>query len=280
MADLHHMVTSAVAVAIQNVPAPVNVQSHEKPEKYKGEKGRDVERFISQCEAYWVTASITDQKTRVMTAIGRLSDKAAQWAIYITDHVASHQGSLPTEVDSWDKLKVLLRKFFGEATPEEKAIMELEKLTTMDPKERATRDVGLYVSEFNSLISRISGLSDKDKEIRFIKGLPNRIFAQLTATESPPTNFNEWTERSLKVYSAFERIREKEAADKKPALSSSAPKTQNAPRPFIPRTPANSQHVPMDVDASRVDTRVRSTSQESVTRASLDGSARLCSGNE
>ena len=133
--------------------------------------------------------------------------------------------------------------------------MQLEKLTTMNPKERATRDVGLYVSEFNSLISRISGLSDKDKEIRFIKGLPNRIFAQLTATESPPTNFNEWTERSLKVYSAFERIREKEAADKKPAPSSSAPKTQNAPRPFIPRTPANSQHVPMDVDASRVDTR-------------------------
>lgn len=243
----------------------VNVQAFDKPEKFKGEKV-DAERFMSQCEAFWVTANIADDHRRVMTAIGRLTDKAAQWAVYITDHVAAHAGALPTEVDTWDKFKTVFRTYFGESTPEDKAIIDLDKLVEMDVKTRSARDVGTYVSEFQALTARIPGLSEKDKQIRFTRGLPNRIFSTLSSHETPPANYAAWVERSLKLYGAYERIRAKEAADK-PAPSSTSsttskptssarPSAPAAPRPFVPRAPpANPNHVPMDVDASRVETR-------------------------
>lgn len=166
--------------------------------------------------------------------------------------MALHNSRLLDDVNTWAKFKELLCKYFGNATPEDKAIVELDQLCNLEAKERASRDVGHYVSEFQALVARIPGLSDKDKEICFCKGLPNRIFSNLATSDHPPTDFDSWVARSLRAYAAFERIREKEAADKKTATST--PRAAPAVAPwFIPRpaAPANPNHVPMDVDASQ-----------------------------
>lgn len=262
------LIAQIVAAVMANLPAPPTpaapaapvtpivtvVSDLSKPDKYKGEKGRDLDRFLSQCEAYWVTAGVVGDKKRVLTALGRLSEKASQWAISITDHMATHNGDLPPEVDTWDKFKTLIRKYFGDATPEDTAIVELDKLCGLDGKERNSRDVGAYVSDFQALVARISGLSDKDKEIRFLKGLPNMVYRQLAAAETPPANYSEWMTRSLKMAAAFARIREKEAADKKTPTSTpsstSTPKSISQPR-FTPR-PRDPNA--MDVDASKANT--------------------------
>lgn len=252
---------------MQNLPAPPTpaapaalvtpivmvVSDLSKPDKYKEEKGRDLDRFLSQCEVYWVTAGVVGDKKRVLTALGRLSEKASQWAISITDHMAAHNGDLPPEVDTWDKFKTLIQKYFGDATPEDTAIVELDKLCGLEVKERNSRDVGTYVSDFQALVARITGLSDKDKEIRFLKGLPNPVYRQLAAAEVPPANYSEWMTRSLKMAAAFARIREKEAADKKPQnpTSSTATKT-TVPQPRFTSRPRDPNA--MNVDASKANT--------------------------
>ncbi|KAI0084848.1 hypothetical protein BDY19DRAFT_997252, partial [Irpex rosettiformis] len=126
--DIVAAIGAAVAAAMQNMPisqvivqpapAPavtLNITDVVKPDKYKGEKGRDLERFLSQCEAYWVTANITDERQKVLTTLGLMQEKAAQWAITITDHMAQNNGALHQDVDDWAKLKAKLVKFFGDA---------------------------------------------------------------------------------------------------------------------------------------------------------------------
>ena len=256
-------VTAAVQAALQNVPAPqINVQAatdHIKPGKYKGERGRDLDRFLSQCDAYWVTANITNDRKRVLTALGLLESSAAQWSIGITDHMAQNAGVLPTGVATWDLFKTEIRKFFGDATPEETAITELTKLCNLEFKERNVRDVAAYVTEFRTFVDKISGLSDKDKEIRFTSGLPNWLFRTLATAESPPANYEAWVTRALKAYAASQRVREREAAEKK-SSSSSTTSTTKTTTTTTSRTPvytpapraSNSGPVPMDVDASRI----------------------------
>lgn len=79
--QLAAIVQNAVAAAMAAAPthiasAPVIVSSHEKLSKYKEEKERNLDHFISQCGAYWVVANIKDKKTKVLTALSRLEDKA------------------------------------------------------------------------------------------------------------------------------------------------------------------------------------------------------------
>ena len=117
--QLNALIANAVQAAIAALPTPtaptptpppaITLNTHEKPGKYKGEKGRDLERFISQCDAYYALSGITTDVTKVISALGRLEDKAAQWAIHVTDHMAANNGQLPAEVDSWTKFKELLR---------------------------------------------------------------------------------------------------------------------------------------------------------------------------
>ena len=264
-------ITQAVVTAMAAMPAPqiaitqpaVSINSTDivKPGKYKGEKGRDLQRFLSQCEAYWITANINNERTRILTALGLMEDKAAQWAIAITDHVAANAGALPNDLDTWDKLREQLKKYFGDATPEDTAIIELNRLCNLESKEKDKRDVGLYVTEFQTLAARISGLSDKDKEIRFTQGLPGYIFRNVATSGTPPANFDSWVSRSLSSYAAFSRVREREIAEKKPSTHSSTTAARPSNNTTAPRyvPPAHPQPrtgpVPMDVDASRTETR-------------------------
>ncbi|KAI0083116.1 hypothetical protein BDY19DRAFT_998837 [Irpex rosettiformis] len=166
--DIVAAIGAAVAAAMQNMPVPqvivqpapapavtLNTTDVVKPDKYKGEKGRDLERFLSQCEAYWVTANITDEHQKVLTTLGLMQEKAAQWAIMITDHMAQNNGALHTDVDDWTKLKAQLIKFFGDATPEDTAIIELDKLCNLEKKERDKCNVASYITDFQSYIARI-----------------------------------------------------------------------------------------------------------------------------
>lgn len=133
--NLVNALATALAQALRNTPAPtvvVNNNDSAKPDKYKGEKGRDLDRFISQLEAYWVTANVTADRAKVVTVLGRLTDKAAQWAIPITDHMAANGGALPANVSTWALLKEELQKYFGDATPEDTAVMELERLCNLE----------------------------------------------------------------------------------------------------------------------------------------------------
>ncbi len=251
-------IVAAVQAAMQNVPPPqINVNptaDSVKPGKYKGERGRDLDRFISQCDAYWVTANVIEDRKKILTALGLLEGSAAHWAIGITDFMAAQGGALPNDVSTWDQFKEQLRKFFGDATPEDSAIIELTKLCNLEPRERNARDVAAYVTEFRTLVNRISGLSGKDKEIRFTSGLPNWLYTRLATAETPPTTYDEWQERALKAYAANQRVREREAADKKSPSTPSTSRTTTTQRAPVfqpaPR-PTNSGPVPMEVDASQ-----------------------------
>ncbi|KAI0094155.1 hypothetical protein BDY19DRAFT_988026, partial [Irpex rosettiformis] len=221
--DIVAAIGAAVAAAMQNMPVPqviiqpasapavtLNTTDIVKPDKYKGEKGRDLERFLSQYEAYWVTASITDERQK--------------------------------DVDDWAKLKAKLVKFFGDATPEDTAFIELDKLCNLEKKERDKRDVATYITDSQSYVARIQGLSEKDKEIRFTCGLPDFIYCQLATSEVPPADYDTW-----------------EAAEKKPAATyahmAAKPPAPQQPRVHSPPRQSNTGPVPMDVDASRTETR-------------------------
>lgn len=266
-AEMIAAIAAAVSAAMQQVQINVapaaaptvslNTTDIVKPEKYKGERGRDLDRFLAQCDAYWVMASINDEKKRVLTALNLLTEKASQWAVAVLQYMAKNGGDLPPDCDTWAKIKEQLQKYFGDATPEDTAVMALERLCNLDSKERNMRDVGSYISDFQSYAARITGLLDKDKEIRLIKGLPNHIYRQLAAAEKPPADFGEWVDRSLAIHAAFQRIREREAQDKKaptpatPASSTTKTTTTQHTRYTPPAAkPSSSGHVPMDVDAA------------------------------
>lgn len=161
-AIVQNVVAAAMAAAPAHV-ASIIVSSHERPDKYKGEKGCDLDRFISQCKAYWVVTNITDEKTKVLTALGRLEDKASQWAIELTDYMTTNAGALSPTCDPWPHLHDLLKQYFEDATLKDRAIVEL------DAKVCSTCDVGYYIAEFNALTACISGLSTEDKEIGLSK---------------------------------------------------------------------------------------------------------------
>ena len=143
-------IVAAVRTAMENTPpAQINVNPSAdsvKPGKYKGERGRDLDRFISQCDAYWVTANVIEDRKKILTALGLLEGPAAHWAIGITDWMATHAGTLPLDVSTWDQFTAQLRKFFCDATPEDSAILELTKLCNLEAKERNARDVAAYVT--------------------------------------------------------------------------------------------------------------------------------------
>lgn len=209
-----------------------------------------MKHFISQCNSYYVLSLVQSDKTKVISALGRLEEKAAEWAIHITDYMALHNSRLPDNVNIWAKFKELLCKYFGDTTPEDKAIVELDRLCNLKAKERAGWNVCHYVSAFQTLVAQIPSLSTKDKEIRFCKDLLNQIFSNLTTSDTPPTDFDNQVARSLRAYAAFKQIREKEAADKKTATSTPCIAPVVAPQ-FIPRpaAPANLNYMSIDVDA-------------------------------
>lgn len=79
--QLQTIIANSVAAALANVQAPtpaITLNTHEKPGKYKGDKGHNVERFISQCDAYYALSTVQSDKTRVISALGRLEEKAAE----------------------------------------------------------------------------------------------------------------------------------------------------------------------------------------------------------
>ncbi|KAI0348247.1 hypothetical protein BDW22DRAFT_1436196, partial [Trametopsis cervina] len=138
------------------------------------------------------------------------------------------------------------------------------KLCSLEPRERNTRDVAAYVTDFRTLVTKIPGLSDKDKEIRFTSGLPNWLYSRLATAETPPTSYDTWEQRALKAYAAAQRVKEREQADRKGPSSSSTTTTtkttttQTSRPTFTPAPRAsNAGPVPMDVDASRVPRQIR-----------------------
>lgn len=155
--------------------APIIISSHKKLGKYEGEKGRNLDCFISQCEAYWVVANITNEKTKVLTALSRLEDKVSQWAIELTNFMANNVGALLLTCNMWPHLRNLLKWYLRDVTSEDRVIIKLDKLINLDAKARSTRNVEHYIAKFNALMARISGLSAKDKKIQFIKGLCKKL---------------------------------------------------------------------------------------------------------
>lgn len=187
-------------------------------------------------------------------ALGRLEDKALQWAIKLTNYMATNTGALPPTCDTWPHLCNLLKRYFEDATPKDRAIVEPDKLVDLDAKARSTCNVEHYIAEFNALIACISGLSTKDKKIQFVKNLSNWIYSMLALSERPSTDFLQWVDRSLTTYAVLKQICEKEAADRKPTVATFKPAA--VPTKLVPRfTPCyaastNPNHVPMDIDTS------------------------------
>lgn len=121
--QLQTIIANSVAAALANVQAStpaITLNTHKETWEVQGDKGYDVEHFISQCDAYYALSAVQADKTQVISALGRLEGKAAEWAIYITDYIALHTGRLLDEVNTWAKFKELLHKYFGDATPEDK----------------------------------------------------------------------------------------------------------------------------------------------------------------
>lgn len=227
-----------------------------KPKDYKGEYGRDLDRFISQVNAYLAQQTGWSDARQVMAVIGFLADKAAQWAIPITDYMGTHQGALPTEYDTWEKLSTALRNAFGDHDTARSAMIRLDALCNYANPDRKTRDVSEYITEFKTLAAR-TNLSDTDKIHRFEQGLPDRyqfLYAEHATRFTDIPAFEKW---ALNLYAGYQRQKETQAlmkAQAKPATSTtttrpSPPRTATfAPAP-TPR-PSQQGPVPMDIDAS------------------------------
>ena len=227
-----------------------------KPKDYKGEYGRDLDRFISQVNAYLAQQTGWTETRKVMAVIGFLADKAAQWAIPITDYMGANQGALPAEYDTWEKLAKELRNAFGDHDTARSAMIRLDALCNYANPDRKTRDVSEYITEFKTLAARTS-LSDTDKIHRFEQGLPDRyqfLYAEHTTRFTDIPAFEKW---ALNLYAGYQRQKETQAlmkAQAKPATSTTTTRpsppraTTSAPAP-APR-PSQQGPVPMDIDAS------------------------------
>ena len=243
--DLITALTGAITTPANNIA---------KPKDYKGEHGRDLDRFISQVNAYLAQQTGWSDSKKVLAVIGFLADKAAQWAIPITDHMGSHQGALPAEYDTWEKLAQALRDAFGDSDTERSAMIRLDALCSYLHAERKTRDVSEYITEFKTLAARTK-LSETDKLHRFEQGLPDRyqfLYAEKATKATTVAEFEKW---ALGLYANYQRQKEAQTLAKaaaKPAASSQSrpppPRTVTAPTP-TPR-PSQQGPVPMDIDAS------------------------------
>ena len=225
-----------------------------KPKDYKGEHGRDLDRFISQVNAYLAQQTGWNDRKEVLAVIGFLADKAAQWAIPITDYMGKNQGTLPAEYDTWAKLSKALRDAFGDHDTERSAMVRLDALCSLMHPDRKTRDVSKYITEFKTLAARTQ-LSDVNKIHRFESGLPDR-YQFLYAERAKFTTVTEFQNWALELYANYQRQKETQAlmkAQTKPATSTttrpSPPRaTTSAPAPAL--RPSQQGPVPMDIDAS------------------------------
>ena len=221
-----------------------------KPKDYKGEHGRDLDRFISQVNAYLAQQTGWDDKKQVLAVIGFLAEKAAQWAIPITDYMGTHQGTLPVEYDTWDKVSKALRDAFGDHDTARSAMIRLDALCSYLHAERKTRDVSEYVTEFKTLAARTS-LSETDKIYRFKQGLPDRFQFLYAERDQKFTTVAEFATWALTLYANYQRQKETQTLLKgKSTVPATTPRAQ-APRAPAP-TPRPSQQgpVPMEIDAS------------------------------
>ena len=224
-----------------------------KPKEYKGEHGRDLDRFISQVNAYLAQQSGWDEKRKVLAVIGFLGDKAAQWAIPITDFMGENPGTLPTEYDTWAKLSKALRDAFGDSDIARSAMIQLDALCQYMHPDRKTRDVREYLTEFETLAGRTK-MTDAEKIYRLEQGLPDRYMVLYAERETKYTKFSEFKAWILNHYANYQRLKEAQALMKGKAPTSSTPST----RPPPPRAPVTApaprpQRDPnaMDVDAAQ-----------------------------
>ena len=214
-----------------------------KPKDYKGEYGRDLDRFISQVNAYLAQQTGWTETRKVMAVIGFLADKVAQWAIPITDYMGANQGALPAEYDTWEKLAKELRNAFGDHDTARSAMIRLDALCNYANPDRKTRDVSEYITEFKTLAAR-TRLSDTDKIHRFEQGLPDRyqfLYAEHATRFTDIPAFEKW---ALNLYAGYQRQKETQAlmkAQAKPATST----TTTRPSPRVRRLqPLHQPHDP------------------------------------
>ena len=221
-----------------------------KPKDYKGEHGRDLDRFISQVNAYLAQQTGWDDKKEVLAVIGFLGDKAAQWAIPITDYMGENNGALPTEYNTWAKVSAELRNAFGDHDTERSAMVRLDALCSYLHPERRTRDVSEYVTEFKTLGARTK-LSETDKLHRFEQGLPDRyqfLYAERATKFAKLSEFETW---ALGLYAGYQRQKETQALMKGQSKPSSSTTSSRPPPPRAPAPrPSQQGPIPMDIDAA------------------------------
>ena len=104
------------------------------PEKYRGDRAQpdDLEQFISQVKAYVVARGITNEKKKVLLAIGRLTEKASAWAIPITNHMSDNNGALHGDYDTLKKFFIELHKAFSTKHITKVAQIQLQKLCSLE----------------------------------------------------------------------------------------------------------------------------------------------------
>lgn len=231
-------------------PAPREEQ-YPRPEKYKGDRSQtaDLDRFVSQVRAYTVARGLYDETKKVLFAVGLLTEKAAEWAIPITDYMSAHDGALPADYDTLEKFFTQLRQNFGVTAIREVALIQLQKLCAIDHPQRNSRDVSAYMTEFQTMAGRASVSQDMMK-FWFEQGLPNQYRQAYATMEVPPATFAASIKRAQQIYSSLAQNKLSAQAAVAPA-----PRVQNrAPQARVSHPTSNNDHVPMDVDASKAPT--------------------------
>ena len=152
-------------------PAPVHVKVTAedlfgKPAKFKGERGPDAERFLTDIELY-ISEHATQLPTinkRVKLALTFMEDKAAKFrSTYLT---RIQNGEVPFA--DWDEFVETFKLSFERIEDAAAALEELKRMR------QGPLSAAEYHDQFHRAASRTK-LSDEDKRVRFYEGLNRAV---------------------------------------------------------------------------------------------------------
>ena len=226
-------------------PAPVHVKVTAedlfgKPAKFKGERGPDAERFLTDIELY-ISEHATQLPTinkRVKLALTFMEDKAAKFrSTYLT---RIQNGEVPFA--DWDEFVETFKLSFERIEDAAAALEELKRMR------QGPLSAAEYHDQFHRAASRTK-LSDEDKRVRFYEGLNRAVKDALIYSLADTHAYTDLCKEAIRLDNRIAQ-RKWEEQGKPYTYQTSSQYTPNYRNHSNNHTPAKDPNA-MDIDAGK-----------------------------
>lgn len=240
---------NAQLVALQAVP-PFNAQPHDlfaKPAKFKGERGPDAERFLTDIKRYIDrhAQNLPTINHQVELALTFMEDKAAKWKETMMEQIG--QGNTPFA--DWQAFVDQFKLSFARIEDSAAAMEELKRI------KQGNMSTAEYHDNFHRTIMR-TPLSDIDRRARFYDGLSKAVKDALVFSQANTTSYPDLITEAIRLDNRITQRKWEESG--KPRVYNNNWGYQNNRTPTMNTQPTYTAPDPnaMDISAGRsTDTR-------------------------